>query len=200
MAVSLAGTSFGFSAVASGAASEVAGLVSSVAVDGAAGDGVAVGGAAVAGAAGSDFAASPGDDDAGVAAEFVGVLVGLVGGGGGADDAGVLDAGLLADAGAADDGAVELVAAGCDPAVAVGIAAGVDVVPSPEEGGGGVVDSGGSEVCVAAGALFVPERSQPNPWCFQRKYPKPTASASATTIRMNFQAPPPPGSSSSSSR
>jgi len=199
LAVSLAGTSFGFSAAASGAVSEVAGLVSSVTGDGAAGDGVPVGGAAVAGAAGSDFAASPEDDDAGVAAELAGALVGLVGGGA-ADDAGVLDAGLLAGAGAADGGAVELVAAGCDPAVAVGIAAGVDVVPSPEEGGGGVVDSGGSEVCVAAGALFVPERSQPNPWCFQRKYPKPTASASATTIRMNFQAPPPPGSSSSSSR
>lgn len=199
MAVSLAGTSFGFSAAASGAVPEVAGLESSAAGDGVAGDGVAVGGAAVAGAAGSDFAASPGDDDAGVAAELAGVPAGLVGGAG-ADDAGVPDAGLLGDAGAPDDGAVELVAAGCGPGAAVGFAAGVDVLPLPEEGGAGVVDSGASEVCVAAGALFVPERSQPNPWCFQRKYPRPTARASATTIRMNFQAPPPLGSSSSSRR
>jgi len=106
--------------------------------------------------------ASPAADVAAVAAGAAGVLAGLVAGAGAAE-VGVPEAGL-ADAGADDDGvAVESATAGGDPTAGVGFAAGADVFAVPEDGGAGVIESGASEVCVAAGALFVPEISQPNP-------------------------------------
>jgi hypothetical protein len=55
------------------------------------------------------------------------------------------------------------------------------------------------ESVVAAAGFFGPEVSQLKSWPFQRIYPKPTASASATSIKIHFPAPP-RGSSSSSSR
>jgi len=148
LAAGLTGTSFGFSAVAFGGASEVARLASLA----------TVGCAATAGGE-SGLGAFPATGVAGVDAAGAGELVGPVAGAGAAEP-GVPEAGL-GDPGAGDGGVV-VESAGCDPTAAVGFAAsGVLVVPGDD--GAGVPESGASEVCVAAGALFVPEISQPSP-------------------------------------
>ncbi len=110
----------------------------------------------------SAFGASPVADVSGFDAGAAGELAGLVAGAGAADVA-VPEPGL-ADAGAGDGGvAVDSAGAGGDPDGAVGFAAGGEVLAVPDDDGAGMLESAGSEVCVAGGALFVPEMSQPSP-------------------------------------
>lgn len=152
LTVDLIGTSFGSSAVGSGEALEAAGLES-----------LDTAGCVASAGDTSDFGASPTADVAGVGAGVAVEVVGFVAGAGAADVVGP-EAGL-ADAGTGDGEvvAVESATAGGDPTAGVGFAAGADVLAVPEDGGAGVIESGASEVCVAAGALFVPEISQPKP-------------------------------------
>jgi len=130
------GTSFGFSATASGEASEASELESLATVD-----------SSAAGGDESDFGASPVADVSGFEAGAAGELAGFAGAG--AAELAVPEPGL-ADAGAGGDGvALESAGAGGDPAGAVGFAAGGEVLAVPEDDGGGTLESAGSEVCVA---------------------------------------------------
>jgi hypothetical protein len=97
------------------------------------------------------------------------------------------------------DGA-ELVAGGAAALFATG--GFVDVEESGVEEFGEVFEEvvESPESVVVAVGFFDPELSQLKSWPFQRMYPKPPASASATRIKTHFPAPPLRGSSSSSSR
>ena len=141
-----------------------------------------------------------GDDDsgdgeaavAGAAAPPAGFVLGLA-------ELGVVAAGV-APAGAlvAPPPELELSAAeagdpaGCEAGVVGDEVAGFEAVVA--------LASVGSEFCATADGLLAPEPSDGKPWFFHRKYPSPTARASATTIKTNFPAPPLLGSSSSSSK
>jgi hypothetical protein len=64
----------------------------------------------------------------------------------------------------------------------------------------GAADEFASEFWAADDGLLALGLNHPNPWFLQRKYPMPTAKASATRIKTSFPAPPRFGGSSSSSR